>query len=53
MPAADLKLDWDQATEFFRIFQECLTNIIRHAEAKTVRVLLDERDGRTGPGGGR
>lgn len=45
VPAADLKLDGDQATEFFRIFQECLTNIIRHAEAKTVRVLLDQRDG--------
>jgi PAS domain S-box-containing protein len=45
VPAADLTLGGDQATEFFRIFQECLTNIIRHAEAKTVRVLLDEEDG--------
>jgi PAS domain S-box-containing protein len=45
VPAADLTLEGDQATEFFRIFQECLTNIIRHAEAKTVRVLLDEHDG--------
>jgi two-component system, NarL family, sensor histidine kinase UhpB len=45
VPAADLTLDGDQATEFFRIFQECLTNIIRHAEAKTVRVILDEQDG--------
>jgi signal transduction histidine kinase len=44
VPAGDLKLDGDLATEFFRIFQECLTNIIRHAEAKTVRVLLVEQE---------
>lgn len=37
---------WDQArsTAFFRIFQETLTNIIRHAEATRVTVRLAETD---------
>lgn len=42
VPATDLNLDGDQATEFFRIFQECLTNVMRHAEARSVRVSLSE-----------
>ena len=37
---------WDQDlnTAFFRIFQEALTNIIRHAEATKVEVRLAEAD---------
>jgi signal transduction histidine kinase len=35
----------DQATALFRIFQEILTNIMRHARADRVEVRLDERDG--------
>ena len=42
MPADDLKLEEDQASEFFRIFQECLTNVMRHADAKSVSVTLAE-----------
>ena len=44
VPAAELALDGEQATEFFRIFQECLTNVMRHAEAKSVRVSLCEAE---------
>jgi signal transduction histidine kinase len=42
VPHIDLNLDGDLATEFFRIFQECLTNVMRHAQAKSVRVALHE-----------
>jgi PAS domain S-box-containing protein len=45
VPAADLAVNGDQSTEFFRIFQECLTNVMRHADAKMVRVSLHEEDG--------
>ncbi|PTX92712.1 ATP-binding protein [Opitutus sp. ER46] len=38
---------WDQdlTTVFFRIYQETLTNIIRHAKATRVTVRLDQEDG--------
>ncbi|MDF3059256.1 MAG: response regulator receiver sensor signal transduction histidine kinase [Rariglobus sp.] len=38
---------WDQdfTTAFFRIFQETLTNIIRHAKATRVEVKLDAENG--------
>jgi signal transduction histidine kinase len=42
----DLDLDQDLNTAFFRIFQETLTNIIRHAGATHVTVHLKERDER-------
>jgi len=38
--------DHDLTTAFFRIFQETLTNIIRHANATKVDVLLTEEAGR-------
>ena len=37
-------LDADLATALFRIFQEAITNIIKHAEAKNVVVELDVAD---------
>ena len=37
--------DQDMNTAFFRIFQETLTNIIRHAEATRVEVRLSEANG--------
>ncbi len=40
VPPVDLHLDGDRATAAFRIFQECLTNVIRHAQAKSVHVSL-------------
>ena len=45
VPSADIALEPAQATEFFRIFQECLTNVTRHAEAKSVHVTLAEDQG--------
>jgi signal transduction histidine kinase len=37
--------DQDLNTAFFRIFQEALTNVIRHAKATKVEVRLTEADG--------
>jgi PAS domain S-box-containing protein len=44
VPPVDLHLDGDRATATFRIFQECLTNVIRHAQAKSVRIVLTQED---------
>jgi two-component system sensor histidine kinase UhpB len=44
VPPVDLHLDGDRATATFRIFQECLTNIIRHAQAKSVRIALYQEE---------
>jgi signal transduction histidine kinase len=35
-------LDADGATTVFRIFQEILTNVVRHAHATKVEVVLEE-----------
>ncbi len=39
-------LEQDRSTAVFRIFQEALTNVARHAGATRVGVNLSERDGR-------
>jgi PAS domain S-box-containing protein len=44
VPPVDLHLDGDRATATFRIFQECLTNVIRHAQATSVRVDLCQEE---------
>ena len=44
VPPVDLHLDGDRATATFRIFQECLTNIVRHAQAKSVRIALFQQE---------
>ncbi|MBV8226968.1 MAG: PAS domain S-box protein, partial [Verrucomicrobia bacterium] len=41
-PEEDLRLNRDQATALFRIFQESLTNVARHAQATKVWVNLSE-----------
>jgi len=46
VPTEDLALDADRSTAIFRIFQEALTNVARHAEANVVRVFLTHRNGR-------
>ena len=38
-------LDQTRSTALFRIFQETLTNIIRHADATRVEIVLREKDG--------
>jgi signal transduction histidine kinase len=40
----DIVLDQARSTAFFRIFQETLTNIARHAQATRVEVLLTRND---------
>jgi PAS domain S-box-containing protein len=43
--APDAKLDRALASAVFRVFQEALTNVVRHANATRVDVRLAERDG--------
>jgi two-component system sensor histidine kinase UhpB len=43
---SERELPREIATALFRIFQESLTNVARHAEAKNVRVSLREQSGR-------
>ena len=45
LPQDDLQLDGDLATAIFRIFQESLTNVARHAEAQAVRASLYTQNG--------
>ncbi len=42
---ADLTLNQDQSIALFRILQETLTNVLRHARAKKVQVRLTQCDG--------
>ena len=44
LPAEALMLEPEIKTGLFRIFQESLTNIARHAQARLVRVNLLEKD---------
>jgi PAS domain S-box-containing protein len=41
----DLELSREQATAFFRIFQEILTNVARHAQAQKLWVNLESQQG--------
>jgi PAS domain S-box-containing protein len=41
----DVELNQEQATVVFRILQEAMTNILRHAQATKVSVLIEEEDG--------
>jgi PAS domain S-box-containing protein len=45
LPAGELTLDSDRATALFRIFQEALTNVARHAGAGKVTVDLRSEAG--------
>jgi PAS domain S-box-containing protein len=42
VPASELRLDSERATAIFRIFQESLTNVARHAEATSICTTLFE-----------
>ncbi len=39
-----IEMDPDRATALFRIFQEALTNVARHAQARSVRASLSQTD---------
>jgi PAS domain S-box-containing protein len=41
----EIVLDQTRSTALFRIFQETLTNIIRHSDATEVEIILREEDG--------
>jgi signal transduction histidine kinase len=41
----DIQLDRPQATAAFRICQEALTNVARHAKATSIRVLVEQLNG--------
>ncbi len=43
-PEKEIRLPNNVKTAFFRIFQESLTNVARHSEAKTLLVSLGSRD---------
>jgi len=45
MPDEDINVDPDRATALFRIFQEILTNVARHAKATQVNVWLAKENG--------
>ncbi|MCC2643058.1 MAG: putative Histidine kinase [Nitrospira sp.] len=45
MPSAPIPLGPDQATAIFRIYQEILTNVVRHAEASHIRIQLSISSG--------
>jgi PAS domain S-box-containing protein len=45
LPSNELHIDSGKSIAIFRIFQECLTNVMRHAEAKSVRVSLRGEEG--------
>lgn len=44
MPPTVVSLNPDQATAVFRIFQESLTNILRHAQATCIYVSIRQRE---------
>jgi len=42
LPDEDIEISQDIATVVFRILQETLTNVVRHANAKKVEILLED-----------
>jgi signal transduction histidine kinase len=44
MPSEDIELDKNRSIAIFRIFQEILRNIARHAKATKVIVILEKKD---------
>jgi PAS domain S-box-containing protein len=45
LPQEDIVIDQERATTLFRIFQETLTNVVRHANATEVNAQLAKEEG--------
>lgn len=45
LPTEEIPIDGTCSTAMFRIFQETLTNIARHAHSTKVKINLEEKDG--------
>lgn len=45
LPPEDIPMDGSRSTAMFRILQEALTNIARHAHATRVNISLEREDG--------
>lgn len=45
VPADDIRLPDSVKTSLFRIFQESLTNVVRHSHAKKVTVVFEQKNG--------
>jgi signal transduction histidine kinase len=45
LPEERLSITAETSTAIFRVFQESLTNVARHAEATAVRISLETHDG--------
>jgi two-component system, NarL family, sensor histidine kinase DevS len=45
VPAGDTRLNEELETTVYRLVQEALTNVVKHAGASSVRVLVGEADG--------
>ena len=45
LPETDIPLGSEQSTAVFRIFQEILTNVARHASARNVEITMNRRKG--------
>jgi signal transduction histidine kinase len=45
LPPDEFELSKEKSTNLFRIVQESLTNVIRHANATKVEINLNEKDG--------
>ena len=41
VPRRDIEVDLERSSSLFRIFQESMTNVLRHSEASRVDILLD------------
>jgi len=46
LDSEEIKLDPELSISIFRIFQEALTNVVRHAHATKVKVRLSEKNGK-------
>ena len=44
LPAGEIELNAQRSTALFRMLQEALTNVVRHADATSISITLDKTD---------